>query len=67
MPNCADNYENQIDNGKNVNSVKCKFCHSKILSANAGEFINIEVIQLFIIKLFSKIIINIYTPLMAYI
>lgn len=56
MPNCADNYENQIDNGKNVNNVKCKFCQSKILSANAGEFTNVEVIRLFLYYSFKSLI-----------
>lgn len=42
MPNCADNFENEIENGKNVKSVKCKFCSSKILNPTSAEFTNSE-------------------------
>lgn len=45
MPNCADNYENEILDGKNVNSVKCKYCGSKILNPSTAEFFNNEVIK----------------------
>lgn len=43
MPNCADNFESEISNGKNLNSVKCKYCGSKILNPGTADFYNLEV------------------------
>lgn len=39
------NLEEEIEDGKNKNSVKCRFCPSTILNPKTGTYIHSEVIN----------------------
>jgi hypothetical protein len=43
MPDCSENYESEISDGRNFRSVKCKFCSSVILSPSSATFTSFEV------------------------
>ncbi|KAJ8925369.1 hypothetical protein NQ315_009200 [Exocentrus adspersus] len=42
MPHSSENYENEVSNGKNLRSIKCKYCSSVILSPASASFANFE-------------------------
>lgn len=43
MPDCSENYENEITDGKNVRNIKCKYCNSCILTPYSASFASFEV------------------------
>ncbi|KAJ8962503.1 hypothetical protein NQ318_000893 [Aromia moschata] len=49
MPDCNENYGSEIYEGKNLRSVKCKFCNSVILTPGTATFTTFE-FQLPLIK-----------------
>ncbi|KAK4884928.1 hypothetical protein RN001_001199 [Aquatica leii] len=42
MPDCNENYESEIQDGRNLRSVKCKYCNSIILKPSAAIFTTVE-------------------------
>ncbi|KAL3288458.1 hypothetical protein HHI36_002903 [Cryptolaemus montrouzieri] len=42
MPVCTDNYEHEINNGKNLRTIKCTYCDSVILAPDSACFVKIE-------------------------
>lgn len=44
MPDCSENYESEIENGRNIRSVKCKYCNSTVLTPHTAVFDTFEVI-----------------------
>ncbi|KAJ8971155.1 hypothetical protein NQ314_000853 [Rhamnusium bicolor] len=49
MPDCSENYESEISEGKNLRNVKCKYCTSVILTPSTACFTSFE-FQLPLIK-----------------
>lgn len=47
MPGCSENYQGEIENGRNLRSVKCKYCNSVVLTPNSADFETIEVRKTF--------------------
>lgn len=45
MPDCNENYESEIENGKNIRSVKCRYCNSTILTPETALFETFEVMS----------------------
>lgn len=43
MPDCNENYETEISEGRNLRTVKCKFCRSVILKPSMASFATTEV------------------------
>lgn len=46
MPDCNENYETEISEGRNLRTVKCKFCRSVILKPAMASFATTEVSSL---------------------
>ncbi|KAJ8977954.1 hypothetical protein NQ317_008146 [Molorchus minor] len=42
MPDCNENYQNEISDGKNLRNVTCKYCESVILTPNSASFTSFE-------------------------
>ncbi|XP_076268758.1 RAB interacting factor STRAT [Rhynchophorus ferrugineus] len=42
MPDCSENFESEIDDGKNKRLVKCKYCSSVILTPASATFSSFE-------------------------
>ncbi|KAF5294090.1 hypothetical protein FQR65_LT10914 [Abscondita terminalis] len=42
MPDCNENFENEIHEGRNLRSVKCKHCNSIILKPLTASFTTVE-------------------------
>ena len=55
MPDCSENYENEILDGRNFRSVKCKFCDSVILSPSSATFTSFEVSFAFFVYLLKSL------------
>lgn len=47
MPDCSENYESEISEGRNSRNVKCKFCGSVILTPSTATFTSFEVSLIF--------------------
>ncbi|CAH1110746.1 unnamed protein product [Psylliodes chrysocephalus] len=42
MPDCSENYEKEISDGKNARNIKCKYCNSVILTPSTAAFTSFE-------------------------
>ncbi|CAG9838252.1 unnamed protein product [Diabrotica balteata] len=42
MPDCSENFEKEISDGKNARSIKCKYCNSVILTPLCASFSSFE-------------------------
>lgn len=47
MPGCNESYEEEIEDGKNAKTVKCKYCQSVILLPATATFNKFEVSTFF--------------------
>lgn len=47
MPGCNESYEDEIADGKNAKSIKCKYCQSVILLPSTATFNSFEVISIY--------------------
>lgn len=43
MPDCSENYETEISDGRNARNVKCQECGCLILKPSIASFTNLEV------------------------
>lgn len=56
MPDCSENYEKEISDGKNARNIKCKYCNSVILTPSTAAFTSFEVRNLLLNTVKNKLI-----------
>ncbi|XP_057657071.1 guanine nucleotide exchange factor MSS4 homolog isoform X2 [Diorhabda carinulata] len=42
MPDCSENFEKEISDGKNIRNIRCKYCNSVILTPQSANFSSFE-------------------------